>query len=153
MTVMENNNSRRSFLKNISLATFSALSLAGCNMKEIDEFLQKNFRTLSQEEKDEIVRNLELKYKKRYNKEFHVSNKPAMEGVSFGYALTLGKASLTTVILGVQPLFVFLLGVVLGPIIPSFHLEDTSRKALAFKGISFALVIGGLILLQSGSGL
>lgn len=88
---MKNNNSRRSFLKNISLATFSALSLAGCNMKEIDEFLQKNFRTLSMEEKDEIVRNLELKYKEKYNREFHVSDKLAMEGVSLGYALDLSR--------------------------------------------------------------
>ena len=85
------NNSRRSFLKNISLATFSALSLAGCNMKEIDEFLQKNFRTLSKEEKDKIVKNLEIKYKEKYNKEFHVSNKPAMEGVTFAYALDLSR--------------------------------------------------------------
>ena len=84
-------NSRRSFLKNISLATFSALSFAGCNMKEIDEFLQKNFRTLSEEEKDEIVKNLEVKYKEKYNKEFHVSDKPAMDGVTFAYALDLSR--------------------------------------------------------------
>ncbi len=88
---MEKNNSRRSFLKNISLATFSALSLAGCNMKEIDEFLQRNFRTLSKDEKDEIVKNLEIKYKEKYKKEFHVSDKPAMDGVSFGYALDLSR--------------------------------------------------------------
>lgn len=43
------------------------------------------------EEKDEIVRNLELKYKEKYNREFHVSDKPAMEGVSFGYALDLSR--------------------------------------------------------------
>jgi len=88
---MEKNKSRRSFLKNISLATFSALSLAGCNMKEIDEFLQRNFKIMSKKEKDEIVRNLELKYKEKYNKEFHVSDAPAMDGVSFGYALDLSR--------------------------------------------------------------
>ena len=88
---MKKDNSRRSFLKNISLATFSALSLAGCNMKEIDEFLQRSFRTMSKEEKDKIVRNLELKYKEKYNREFHVSDAPAMDGVSFAYALDLSR--------------------------------------------------------------
>ncbi len=88
---MKKDNSRRSFLKNISLATFSTLALAGCNMKEIDEFLQKNFRTLSKEEKDEIVKNLEAKYKEKYEKEFHVSDKPAIEGVTFAYALDLSR--------------------------------------------------------------
>lgn len=88
---MKNKNSRRSFLKNISLASFSAFAIAGCNMKEIDEFLQKNFRTLSKEEKDKIVKNLEIKYKEKYDKEFHVSAKPAMEGVLFGYALDLSR--------------------------------------------------------------
>lgn len=88
---MKKDNSRRSFLKNISLATFSTMLVAGCNMKEIEEFLQKNFKTLSKEEKDKIVKNLEIKYKEKYNKEFHVSAKPAMEGVLFGYALDLSR--------------------------------------------------------------
>ncbi|MBW6534957.1 MAG: 4Fe-4S dicluster domain-containing protein [Mariniphaga sp.] len=88
---MKKDNSRRSFLKNISLASFSALALAGCNMKEIDEFLQKNFRVLSEKEKTDIIRSLEEKYKEKYDKEFHVSAKPAMEGVLFGYALDLSK--------------------------------------------------------------
>ena len=88
---MEKNKSRRSFLKNISLATFSALSLSGCNMEEIDEFLQKNFRTLSKEEVDDILKNLESKYKDKYEKEFHVTAEPAMEDVEFGYALDISR--------------------------------------------------------------
>jgi Fe-S-cluster-containing dehydrogenase component len=88
---MKKNRSRRSFLKDISLASFSALALAGCNMKEIDEFLQKNFRTLSEEEKDEIIRNLEEKYKEKYDKDFHVSAAPATDEVLFGYALDLSR--------------------------------------------------------------
>jgi molybdopterin-containing oxidoreductase family iron-sulfur binding subunit len=82
---MKKENSRRSFIKNISLATFSALALSGCNMEIFDEFLQKNFRTLSKEEKDKIIKNLEIKYKEKYGKEFHVSVKPAIDGTLFGY--------------------------------------------------------------------
>jgi hypothetical protein len=48
---MKKDNSRRSFIKKISLATFSALALSGCGTKSFDEFLQKNFRTLSKKEK------------------------------------------------------------------------------------------------------
>ena len=88
---MKTNFSRRSFLKSLSLATFSALALSGCNMEELDEFLQQNFRTLSKKEKDEIIRNLEIQYKEKYGKEFHVSDKPAMDGVLFGYALDLSR--------------------------------------------------------------
>src|SRR5450759_5765500 len=88
---MKKENSRRSFLKNISLASFSALALSGCNMKALDEFLQQNFRTLSKKEKNDIVKNLEAKYKETYGKEFHVSAEPAIDGVLFGYALDLSR--------------------------------------------------------------
>jgi hypothetical protein len=48
---MKNKNSRRTFIKNISLATFSALALSGCKSKVFDNFLQQNFKTLSKKEK------------------------------------------------------------------------------------------------------
>ena len=88
---MKKENTRRSFLKNISAATFTALALSGCDMKVIDEFLQQNFRTLSKKEKDSIVKALDSKYKKKYGKEVHVSDKPAIEGTLFGYALDLSR--------------------------------------------------------------
>lgn len=88
---MKTENSRRSFLKNISIGTFSALALTGCDMKAVDEFLQQNFRTLTKEEKDAIVKSLENDYKEKYGKEFHVSDKEAIEGTSFGYALDLSR--------------------------------------------------------------
>ena len=84
---MEKNKSRRSFLKNISLASASALALSGCSLKELEKFFQKNFRTLSEKEKQDLIKNLETEYKEKYNKDFHVSDKPAMDGVLFGYAL------------------------------------------------------------------
>ena len=88
---MKKENSRRSFFKNVSLATFSALALSGCDMKALDQFLQQNFRTLSKKEKDDIVKTLEAKYKETYGKEFHVSDESAMEGVLFGYGLDLSR--------------------------------------------------------------
>jgi Fe-S-cluster-containing dehydrogenase component len=88
---MKKENSRRSFIKNISLATLSALALSGCKMEAFDEFLQRNFRTLTKKEKDKIVKNLESKYKEKYGKEFHVSDKPAIDGTLFGYALDLSR--------------------------------------------------------------
>jgi molybdopterin-containing oxidoreductase family iron-sulfur binding subunit len=88
---MKKGSSRRSFLKTLSVAAFSALALTGCNMSAIDEFLRKNFRLLSKKEKDDLVNNIEADYKQKYGKEFHVSAKPAIEGVMFGYALDLSR--------------------------------------------------------------
>jgi len=88
---MEKDNSRRSFLKNISVAAFGTLLLSGCDMKKIDEFLQNNFRILSKKEKDSIILNLEKDYKEKYGKEFNISDKTAIEGTLFGYALDLSR--------------------------------------------------------------
>ncbi|MDP1623090.1 MAG: 4Fe-4S dicluster domain-containing protein [Bacteroidales bacterium] len=88
---MKNENSRRSFLKNIALASFATLALSGCDMKALEEFLQQNFRTLSKKEKNKIIKNLAIDYKKKYGKEFNVSDKPALEGTLFGYALDLAR--------------------------------------------------------------
>ena len=88
---MSNENSRRSFLKNISLATFSALALAGCNMNALDELLRRRFKVLSKKEVDLIIKNLEKDYKEKYGKNFHVSATTAIEGTLFGYALDLSR--------------------------------------------------------------
>jgi Fe-S-cluster-containing dehydrogenase component len=88
---MKKGHSRRSFLKTLSLATFSALALSGCNMKAIDEFLRKSFRVLSKKEKDDLIKSIEADFKNKYGKEFHVSDKPAIEGTLFGYALDLSR--------------------------------------------------------------
>lgn len=67
----------------------------------------------------------------------------------FAYALTLGKASLTSVFLGVQPLFSFIWTLILPRIIPEVEREDTHARILFFKAIAFVLIIGGLILLTN----
>ncbi len=88
----EKNNSRREFFKKLSLGVGgSAVALSACNSPEFDEFLQQNFRTLSKEEIDEILLNLEKKYTEKYGKKFSVSAKPAIDNTSFGYALDLSR--------------------------------------------------------------
>lgn len=68
--------------------------------------------------------------------------------LTFGYALTLGKASLTTVIIGTQPLFAFGFGIILAPFLPEVYKEDISKNSLLLKGLSFSMIIIGLIYLQ-----
>ena len=86
---MKKTNSRRSFLKNISLASASALALSGCSLEELEKFFQKNFRTLSEKEKKQLIEDLEVDYKEKYHKDFHLSDKPAIDGTLFGYALVV----------------------------------------------------------------
>ena len=84
-------NSRRNFLKNISLVAAGSLALSSCRSKAMKEFMQQSFKTLTKKEKDEIVRNLEEKYSAKYGKKFHVSDESATEGIEFGYALDLSR--------------------------------------------------------------
>lgn len=67
--------------------------------------------------------------------------------LAFAYALTLGKASLTAVIMGIQPLCAFIFSLILAPFIPEIHKEELDKKSLAIKGFSFVLVVLGLIAL------
>ncbi len=67
--------------------------------------------------------------------------------LSFAYALTLGKASLTAVLMSAQPLFVLGLGVILSLFIKEIRKEDLSRQALFLKGVSFAMILVGLMFL------
>lgn len=91
MQKKEENNSRRKFLKKLPVLAMGTAALAGCSSEEWKEFLQQNFRTLTKAEKEDILKNLEIKYSKKYGKEFIVSDKPPIEGVLFGYALDLSR--------------------------------------------------------------
>lgn len=68
--------------------------------------------------------------------------------VAFTYALTIGKASLTAVLIGAQPLFVLGFGLLFARWGSEFHKEDLTRPALMMKGISFLLIFAGLIFLN-----
>lgn len=85
----KNNNkqSRRSFLKKAPILALGTVAIAGCN----SEYFQQNYKILSKEEKDEIVKNLEKKYTEKYGKKFSVSDKPAMDNTLFAYALDISR--------------------------------------------------------------
>lgn len=68
--------------------------------------------------------------------------------ILFAYALTLGKASLTAVMIGIQPLFALGFGLLLALFIREIHKEDLSKKTLILKGVSFALIVVGLVVLE-----
>ncbi|GEM_PF-1690666 len=68
--------------------------------------------------------------------------------IIFAYALTLGKASLTSVMIGVQPLLALLWGFLLSRWIPEVAREDVHRSTLLMKGASLVLILGGLFILQ-----
>lgn len=88
----ENNNSRRNFIKTLPVAMAgSAIAMSSCSSRDLDEFFQDNFKTLSKVEIDEILFNLEQKYSEKYGKKFSVSDKPATDDTLFGYALDLSR--------------------------------------------------------------
>lgn len=67
--------------------------------------------------------------------------------VALAYAFLLGKVSLTSVVIGIQPLVVFGAGIVLSRFLPEVKPESTDRISLTFKTLAFMLTIAGLILL------
>ncbi|PIZ73267.1 hypothetical protein COY07_02160 [Candidatus Peregrinibacteria bacterium CG_4_10_14_0_2_um_filter_43_11] len=67
--------------------------------------------------------------------------------LTFAYALTLGKVSLTVVLIGTQPLFVFTFGLFLSRFLKEVKPEPMTKRILFFKGLSFALVMLGLWML------
>lgn len=83
--------SRRGFLKKLPAVAAGTAALASCNSETFNEYIQQNFRTLTNEEKDEIIRRLEEKYEEKYGKKFTVSDQPAEDNVLFGYALDLSR--------------------------------------------------------------
>lgn len=88
----ENNKSRRNFLKTLPAAlAASTAALTSCDNLEFDNFLQKNLRTLSKDEVNEILINLEEKYAKKYGKEFEVTAESAIDDTLFGFALDLSR--------------------------------------------------------------
>jgi len=96
------NTSRRDFLR--KAGTYSAASIAGTAMllskpKQANattnvtwaEHFQKNYRLMTDEEKQEAIDRLETRYSDEFNKKVTVDDSPAMDGVLFGYALNIQK--------------------------------------------------------------
>jgi Fe-S-cluster-containing dehydrogenase component len=85
---------RRKFLKGfaagiaMALAPFSKSEAAGFDW---EEYFQKHFLEMTKEEKEKLVKKLEVNYKAKYGKDFKVKMTEAIPNVSFGYALNLSK--------------------------------------------------------------
>lgn len=65
----------------------------------------------------------------------------------FAYALTLGKAALTSVIVGLQPLFALISGLILHRFVSEIPRDSIKREDLLIKGASFILIFLGFIYL------
>ncbi|MEK7672903.1 MAG: DMT family transporter [Patescibacteria group bacterium] len=67
---------------------------------------------------------------------------------SFSYALTLGKASLTAVLVGIQPLLVFIFSFIFSRIFKEIPAESAKTTDLILKLVSIVLAVAGLIYLN-----
>ncbi|MBW6486099.1 MAG: 4Fe-4S dicluster domain-containing protein [Syntrophobacterales bacterium] len=84
---------RRDFMKMMSMGAMAALSLGSlsCTRAQVEAFLQKHFREMTEAEKKEAIRRLEETYFRKYGKKFHISTQPADTAVLWGYGLDLSR--------------------------------------------------------------
>jgi len=87
--------SRRSFLKAATTVGVGALtgapSAAAALDFDLETFFQKNFRELSDEDLEAVLRRLERKYSKKFNKDVTVSAAAPLDGVLYGYGLDISR--------------------------------------------------------------
>jgi len=86
--------SRRKFLRTAVAGAAGAAGVgAAVSGEGVDweALLQKNFREMSREELDAVLRRLEKKYSKRYGKDVKVSATGPLEGVVYGYGLDVSR--------------------------------------------------------------
>ncbi len=99
---LENKSTRRSFLKGLSVAAAAGsagLITGGCtglaSSEEMglkwEEYFKKNYRLMTQEEKDETVARLERLAKISYDREVKISNQEPRERVLYGYAFNISR--------------------------------------------------------------
>ncbi|MBA4423048.1 MAG: 4Fe-4S ferredoxin [Syntrophus sp. (in: bacteria)] len=90
---MGNRHTRRDFIKMMSLGAVAGLSLGSlaCTKAGMEEFLQKHFREMTEDEKKQVIRRLEERYLKKYGKKVLISTQPAETGVLWGYGLDLSR--------------------------------------------------------------
>ena len=77
----------------MSMGALAGLSLGSvsCTKADVEEFLQKHFREMTEDEKKQVIRRLEEKYLKKYGKKVQISTQPAETGVLWGYGLDLSR--------------------------------------------------------------
>jgi Fe-S-cluster-containing dehydrogenase component len=86
--------SRREFLGTAIAGVAAAAGAPGAAQAlefDIEAFLQKNFRELSESEIDAVLSRLERKYSKQYGKDVTVDATGPMDGVRYGYGLDVSR--------------------------------------------------------------
>ncbi len=81
---------RRDFLKT-SAAVLGAFMMTGCDNAAVEKFFTKDFRELTPDELKKVIARLEKSVGKKYGKQVHISTRPAIPGVVFGYGLDLSR--------------------------------------------------------------
>jgi Fe-S-cluster-containing dehydrogenase component len=77
--------SRRDFLKQGAAASLAAAALLGCS----EEFFQKHYKELTDDDKKRIFGRIEAQVRARSGVRVHVGDPPPLTGVEFAYALDL----------------------------------------------------------------
>jgi molybdopterin-containing oxidoreductase family iron-sulfur binding subunit len=74
-------------------ALAGAATTSGCAVDKValDEFVQKNFKDLSDDELKAVLDRMEKSYKEKYGRDVQVHATPPIDGVLFGYALDLSR--------------------------------------------------------------
>jgi Fe-S-cluster-containing dehydrogenase component len=80
---------RRSFLKTAAVASSAAVFSACISKEAREEFLQREFKSMSKDEIAQVLQRLEKKYTREFGREFSVSAKEAIPQTFFGYALDI----------------------------------------------------------------
>lgn len=99
---LEKKSTRRSFIKNLSIAAAAGsagLVTGGCGNSEAmeemglqwEEYFKKNYRLMTQEEKEETVGRLERLAKIRDNMDVQISTQEPHEKVLYGYAFNISR--------------------------------------------------------------
>ena len=84
---------RREFMKTLSVAaaTGGAFSSLSCTKEAREEFLQKRFVEMTDDEKKRVIARLEEKYRREYGKQLQISTQPARPKTLWGYGLDLSR--------------------------------------------------------------
>ena len=88
------NISRREFLRNLSLTALAGVSvplLSSCTREEAEDFLQKRYVEMTEEEKKRVVAKLEERYRQKYGKTFQISTQGPVPNTLWGYGLDLSR--------------------------------------------------------------
>ena len=90
-TRLQENGSRRTFLKLAGLAAAAAAASTGCGSSAptSEEFFREHYKNLTPLDKERIFRRLEEETLARTGVATHISDPPPIDGVEFAYALNL----------------------------------------------------------------